>query len=166
MKCDRAQDLILTDYLDGQLNEETKRELEMHLSQCAGCREFLLSARAAVVTPFEGAARQKTPDSVWQDIEQHLEKTSTTDWPERLKDFIGGLKNAFDVPRPVLAVAGGIGLCLLVVWGLRYGMMVQQNNLVEVEPQDEVEYLAYLGGTPLSENGQSGYGTDIEQYLL
>ena len=36
MKCEYVKELILTDYLDGQLGKEQKTQIEKHLTICKG----------------------------------------------------------------------------------------------------------------------------------
>ena len=40
MKCKKIQEIILTDYLDGQLDEKQRSSLGRHLAECKSCKEF------------------------------------------------------------------------------------------------------------------------------
>ena len=39
-KCDHFKDLILTDYIDGELDKKFSESLESHLLDCSDCRAF------------------------------------------------------------------------------------------------------------------------------
>lgn len=45
MKCQEIQELILSDYLDGELDEEREKILFIHLEGCERCRRFLKDAQ-------------------------------------------------------------------------------------------------------------------------
>jgi anti-sigma factor RsiW len=44
IRCDRLVELV-TDYLDGALDEATVAEFEAHLALCSGCAEYLQQMR-------------------------------------------------------------------------------------------------------------------------
>jgi anti-sigma factor RsiW len=47
IRCDEVVELI-TDYLEGQLDEPTRVELEAHLALCPGCAEYLRQMRLTI----------------------------------------------------------------------------------------------------------------------
>ena len=47
IRCQEVVELI-TDYLEGQLDETTRTELEAHLPLCEGCDEYLRQMRATI----------------------------------------------------------------------------------------------------------------------
>ena len=47
IRCDKVVELV-TDYLEGQLDEPTRVELEAHLAFCAGCPEYLHQMRVTI----------------------------------------------------------------------------------------------------------------------
>ena len=47
IRCQEVVELI-TNYLEGQLDESTKRELEAHLGLCEGCAEYLRQMRTTI----------------------------------------------------------------------------------------------------------------------
>jgi anti-sigma factor RsiW len=49
----------LTDYLDGDLNDDQRRRVEQHLATCEGCRSALDQFRTTI-----GVAGRLTPDDV------------------------------------------------------------------------------------------------------
>jgi anti-sigma factor RsiW len=47
IRCQEVVELI-TDYLEGQLDETTRTELEAHLPLCEGCDEYLRQMRTTI----------------------------------------------------------------------------------------------------------------------
>ena len=45
MNCKKAQELMLTDYLDDEISEKEKARIEEHLESCQKCREFSIDAK-------------------------------------------------------------------------------------------------------------------------
>ncbi len=74
MKCEYVKELILTDYLDGQLEKEQKAQIEKHLTICKGCKEYELLTRTAVVEPFDNLEKQSPPEATWHNIRVQIEK--------------------------------------------------------------------------------------------
>jgi anti-sigma factor RsiW len=162
MKCERIQELILTDYIDGRMTPRAKDGLEKHLMTCHDCLEFARVAKATAVEPFEKGTREKTPESVWMNIKEELlsqEEHGATSWLDRLKEVF---HPQFAFPRPVAVFAG---MCFVVM----AVTLVQFSNINRIPvqmaaDQDEVEYMAAL--SVRSDIPTSGYGTSVEQYFL
>jgi anti-sigma factor RsiW len=57
---------IVTDYLEGQLDEATRTELEAHLTLCPGCDQYLEQMRATIDelghVPVESLSEQAQSD--------------------------------------------------------------------------------------------------------
>ena len=88
MNCERAQEIILTDYLDQELDQRGLNEIERHLSGCAHCREFLTAARQATITPFSAPTKVKLPqDKIWQNIKNQIEEESQSEFVNPLLVF-------------------------------------------------------------------------------
>ncbi len=158
MKCERIQELILTDYIDGWMAPQAKEGLEKHLMTCHDCLEFARVAKAMAVEPFEKGTREKTPESVWMNIKEELlsqEQAGEASWLDRLKEV---LHPQFSFPRPVIAFAG-VCFVMMVVTLVNFSSI----NRTAAD-QDEVEYMAAL--SVRSDIPASGYGTSVEQYFL
>jgi anti-sigma-K factor RskA len=162
MNCERTQELILTDYLDGQLSIEHKKQIDGHLANCQACSAFVAAARQAVFEPFAAAERLKPSDSVWAGIEaaiedEHRKADVWTDLWENLKSW------GF-VPRPVMAAA------LVMVTVLAIGTLNQFRVRQEANAADASEYLDSLADVPgeisLNDDDGKGFGTAVEQYFL
>ena len=164
MKCSNWQDLILTDYLDNQMNEEQTTLVEEHLSDCRECREFAANARKAVIEPFENAQRKEPSEVVWQNIkkaisEEQEEGEFVSLW-ERVKETIF-------IPKPALAFAA-IAIVLvigvLILGGYNHRLQIAKNAALQ-DQSDDVDYVldelaAY------SEENNFDEPTGIEEYFL
>ncbi len=74
MNCKNVEDFILTDYLDGQMDEEQKRRIGKHLASCVHCREYELAARKTVITPFNNSEKVNPPAELWYKIKEQIEE--------------------------------------------------------------------------------------------
>jgi anti-sigma factor RsiW len=160
MKCERIQDLILTDYLDGQLSADQARHIDGHLAQCAACAAFAQTARAAAFEPFRHAGMLTPPDAVWMNI-----KESIAVQEERSNVFAElweKVRSLSAFPKPAFAVATVLALLL----GTAVFNPVRLSQ--EASVTDQGEYLDSLSTVPgeLSFNEGSGFDTAVERYFL
>jgi predicted anti-sigma-YlaC factor YlaD len=72
MRCERIQELILTDYIDKALNEKIVREIDAHILSCAACREFKRVAEEKVVQPFKAVQSAQVPSYIWERVKQSI----------------------------------------------------------------------------------------------
>jgi hypothetical protein len=73
-KCDYFKDLILTDYIDGELDKNSVGSLESHLLDCHDCRAFLKEVKNNAAMPFQQALHQLPPAELWDSINQSIEQ--------------------------------------------------------------------------------------------
>jgi predicted anti-sigma-YlaC factor YlaD len=52
-KCDQIKDLILTDYIDGELGKDIAAGVEAHLLDCGDCRAFFKEVKNTTSLPFQ-----------------------------------------------------------------------------------------------------------------
>jgi anti-sigma factor RsiW len=161
--CKSVQDLILTDYLDGQLGEKQKLKLEEHLGQCRHCQEFVAAARKITIDPFANTKKIDPPAYLWSRIRDSIlaeqeEKACV------LAGFWQRLESVFHIPVPVLARS------TIIVFILVIGTMAQVtvSHRKAAKAQEQMEYYAYLASDAddVSMNGSKGLGTLIEKYFL
>ncbi len=149
MNCKRMQDVILTDYIDGQLSSQRVRDVEYHLAQCASCRVLAQDARKNIDDAFSGVKNTKVDDFVWIRIKNKIEQQESI---EHLSVSRVDVLKSFVYPFKRWAVALGIFLIL----GL--SMLVRQ-NLGQQEP-----YLTYILAS--DNQGSDDVTTGIESYFL
>jgi hypothetical protein len=68
MDCKRIQEMILTDYLDGEENEDLRFFIKNHLDRCRDCKEFEKMVHEHAVDPFKAGKQAEVPQAVWQNI--------------------------------------------------------------------------------------------------
>ncbi|MHB9154955.1 MAG: anti-sigma factor family protein [Endomicrobiales bacterium] len=73
MNCEKIRDIILTDYIDNELDAAARKETEDHLGRCAGCRAFRDSVMAAAA-PFRKARQVPVPGTLWFSLREGLER--------------------------------------------------------------------------------------------
>ena len=63
---------MLTDYLDGEMDENGKAVLEEHLGSCRKCKEFSMAARKVGTELFLGSDRANVPEYLWRRIRETI----------------------------------------------------------------------------------------------
>ena len=96
----------LSDYLDGELHEADRAAIEIHLGECAACRDTLNDLRSIA------EAARRLPDSLpdrelWNGISMRLETSAAT--PSQARH-----RRQFSFTMPQIAAAG---LALMVMSG-------------------------------------------------
>ena len=123
MECKKAQERLITEYLDKEMDLSSRDEIKQHLAVCENCREFLRAAQKAAVIPFEKAGILQPDGIVWQRIQEKIEA-------ERLRSG-GGLWRLVDIfvsrfPLPVPLVRAAfvtaliMGVVVLAKWPSSY----------------------------------------------
>jgi anti-sigma factor RsiW len=167
MKCEHVKELILTDYLDGQLEKEQEALLEKHLTICKDCREYELLTRAAVVEPFDNLKKQSPPEATWNKIREQIEEELPLQEPTNsFADLIRKIKSFLYIPKPAFVVAPIIVLILVVITVMK--LPPEDQKIVKVNPESQIEYIDYLMTVFDQEtvNGDDDFGTSIEELFL
>lgn len=76
MNCSKFRDIIITDYVDGELDEQGKQEIDRHLQSCAACRSFAAAVSKITVDSLRKAEMEEPPAFLWARIKSHLEQDS------------------------------------------------------------------------------------------
>ena len=158
MRCKKIQNLLKSDYLDGNLNLLEQREVLKHLEGCDQCRilgKELKDQREF----FQKMQKQNIPGQVWQNIKheilkEQLEKDTYGGVFERLKEFL--------LPgRKALALVSAATAVIIVM--VLAGTFIR--GKIISEEKDSVILADYFINTEDREL-LSGLGTDIEEYFL
>ncbi|MBI4753334.1 zf-HC2 domain-containing protein [Candidatus Desantisbacteria bacterium] len=90
MNCKKIQKLLITDYLDGELDSGVISRIEQHMADCIHCRQF-----EQRIVPFNGIRHIEPPARVWGSIcekittEQMLPQGSWFEYLlEQLREFL------------------------------------------------------------------------------
>jgi predicted anti-sigma-YlaC factor YlaD len=165
MKCEKVQELILTDYLDGQVSEELQVNIEKHLASCVHCKEYELVARETTVTPFNNTEKLSPPATTWDKIRSQIEKEERLQ--ERTNPFanlIHGIKSVLDIPKPAFAIAT-VAIVLLVVATV---IKLPSEKIVKLSTEEQIECMTYLLGEFNEEftDNNNYFETSAEEYFL
>ncbi len=147
MKCEKIQELILTDYFDGNMDLIQEEKLKEHLKVCSSCREFLKVANETSIEPFIKAERNHmSQEVVWSRVKENIAKEKVfSDELIHQPSLWYQLKVAFSFPRPAF-VFGTMLTVMLIVMVFNRGDLYRQEELVDLgeSGESEVEYVNYL----------------------
>jgi predicted anti-sigma-YlaC factor YlaD len=73
MNCEKIQELILTDYLDGEMDEEQKKVILQHLANCVDCQNFMVTAKKTVNELFSNVESINPDEFLWYKIKGVIE---------------------------------------------------------------------------------------------
>ena len=155
MKCEKIRDIIITDYIDNELDEAGQAAIDGHLAVCENCRLFEKSL-AAAVKPLRNYETSLPPDFLWSRIKNALEREIAGEYV-RFNDFFSIFR-----PRWISAAAMVSILALTLFAGIFITSDVLNRPQVKhVEIADNLElgvfndipgeqteqvYSKYLGG--------------------
>jgi len=161
MQCKKIQELLTSDYLDGETNQRERKFIDEHLGQCPACLRHLeeLQAQRAL---FQKAKRQQVPERIWLDIRDNIvmERLNQESRLSRRILDLERLKGFLFPPRPVFALASAL---TTVIFVMIFAVIVNQKNQY-FSKENEL----FSGYSLNSDNGDSlaDLGTNIEQYFL
>jgi len=165
MNCREIQDIILTDYIDGRLDQKRKCFIDEHLEHCHQCKEFFFTVQERLVMPFSQAEKQKVPAVIWDRVKEAIEAGQEQPRVSLIDEILERLRQIVAMPKPVFAFASVVTLVLMI------GILPQflmSNPAVKIDAVGQVESLSLLTGTggevPASESVD--LGTPIEKYFL
>ena len=159
-KCDHIKDLILTDYIDGELDKNFAMSVEAHLLDCSDCRAFFKEVKYNAALPFQQASHQPPPAGLWGAIKQNIEHENQVGNP--LADFIDKLKGLFVFPRMVPVFAS------FILMFLAGSVTLNTIHIQQAKEKDQGEYMISLLSSPVPSvayDNNDG-GTPIEHYFL
>ena len=164
MKCKKIQELIMTDYLDGEVDQNTAQYIEQHLKTCQRCQEIEERVRGAAVNPFKNTQRLQPPQSLWQNIRDEIiaqkepEKTFFSD----IKDTI---RTLLLTRRPALVMAGAL-ITIVITLGILQRPPTTK-EVVETYFDEQINAYTYLQNVNGDLNGDRiDFGTALEEYFL
>lgn len=162
MKCDKARDLILTDYGDGCLDPRMAGEIQEHIRVCPGCRQLELSLRNTVVQPLRAVSLSTPSASVWEGIQEEIEREKKK---QPVHAFIFRLfdqwKGLLASPRGMFASAS-LAVCIVLVAAVG-GVYLGKKKGLNDYLQEQVSFMASLD---TEENGDGSLlAFDESDYL-
>jgi anti-sigma factor RsiW len=160
MNCDYIQDLILTDYLDGEVSPETKAQIEQHTAECAECRTFLFAALQTTIKPLSNAEKAfEAKEEVWNKIQTQIEEEQVQR-PSVLEYLSRGFKTFFAVPR------AGVAFSAVIIALLTAAIYFQSPQSQVIPYGVGKAQLITDVADDLNGDDEESYGTTIESYFL
>jgi predicted anti-sigma-YlaC factor YlaD len=143
MKCTKIKELILTDYLDNQMDKASQNKLEEHLAGCLSCRKLEEKVRQSIQQPFNQAKRITPPKYLWPRIKETLAAQETDSRPafSPLKQTWEAI---FAVRKPALVLASALIIVILAVGSLRLSEQAQKAEVADYLTE-QVAFLLDLG---------------------
>lgn len=74
MNCRKIKEIISTDYIDNELPEKMRLEIELHLHTCSSCRDFKNALVAIAIKPLRSSKTENPPEILWPKIKNTLEQ--------------------------------------------------------------------------------------------
>lgn len=174
--CKRIQELILTDYLDDEINKES---VDKHIASCKACREFLALAKKVTIEPLKNSKKNHlSQDVIWSRIQNEIKSEETyADEYDSEMSFFEKVKDMILSPKPAFAFGSFVVLILMVLvlnFNAKQSQLVKENQnkkqisvkekiVVKTEEIDQELYLAYYLE---QDEGYKNYGTSLEEYFL
>ncbi len=157
MKCDKIQQLILTDYTDGELNEIDSAFVDKHLETCRECRALAEKTNALSLS---NALVEKPSDQLWQNIKNGIQDDEVREplW-EKLRE---ALRYAPPLRSPVFALA--TVAMLMIASGFLLRSYFFSPNEVSVYVEEQFDYLDTLNNG--NGNGFDDIGIPMEDFFL
>ena len=165
MKCQRIREIILTDYVDGQLNEKQKSLLGRHLTKCQRCEKFSIYAMKNIAGLFTNAERLVPSEIVWRRIKGSIEAEETNK-PGVVIGFFDRLKGALYIPKPATIFVTALTFILVasLVLALYIGNQNRLNYSSQKTIQDNDYYEKLFSDAYTAKD--TGFGTAIEENFL
>ena len=165
MKCKDAEKLILTYYLDEQLVEGPRKQVEKHLAICEQCRKYELLTKKTVIEPFTNVERLNPPEGAWHGIKGKIEGEQQK-FESPFAQFLSRIRSNLSIPKPAFAVAAM--LIVFVILATMIKLPSRKNEKANINSEEQIDCMNYLIRVfnQDSMNGGNGFGTSIEEYFL
>jgi hypothetical protein len=76
MQCAKIKDIIITDYIDNELDAKTRADIDSHLEACSECRAFKEDVFNTAVKPFRRPTLEPVPAFIWGSIRNKIAESS------------------------------------------------------------------------------------------
>jgi hypothetical protein len=127
-------EIILSDYVDGAVSVEQRRDVEAHADNCAVCRELLRDVFQAVAF-LENAERPAPPAELITRLVYHAPKGRVRDELER-QSWLGKLVTRWLQPalQPRMAMSMAMTILSFAMLGKCTGVRLQQITPADLNP--------------------------------
>lgn len=160
MHCKKAQNLLMTSYLDGLGTEKERLEIKKHLAGCLSCRklEERLLAQHKIL---QHAKAFKVPDHLWQNIQNRIISEGLKERPVGALELV---KRYIFSPRPAVILTGALTVLIMVAFFA--GTAIQKKQLAVERNNIEKAVAYYYSLSSDKDEGIYGFGSRVEEYFL
>ena len=158
MRCEEMQELILSDYADGELSEESRLEVEEHTRVCQVCRDLAQVMREHAIKPFAEASRIEPPAYILERVKEKIasETARRGGVLEGARALAGEiLLSLTKIPRPVVVFAATV----MVIVAIMIALPFSETDGVHEYLGEQASFIANLDAEEV--NGISIFDTDI-----
>lgn len=156
MNCKSAEEIILTDYIDGKSAPQTLREVEAHIASCGRCSEIVARLKS-VGGAFRTVPRMEAPLAVWERIRSEIgEKSAQVTF---LPGFFEPVRIFLARLRPALVITATAAIIFVV---LTMARLMPQKGTSAI--QDDIVSMA--ASYEIGNGTEYDFGTPEETYFL
>jgi predicted anti-sigma-YlaC factor YlaD len=162
MNCKKIRELLLTDYLDKNPDENTMAGVRAHLEKCPECRLFESEIRESSVAPFKNLPRHTCPESVWLNIKEKIAERQGQQ--VSLLELIREKLKALSQPRPVLVFSSTM-IILFIMLGVITKYSMGKNQVREYFAQ-QADFYSVLNQGVENDNNGGRLDNPMEEYIF
>ena len=159
MKCKKMEEIILTDYIDGNLKGRILEEMEAHLVSCPGCRALAEEAKAAGKL-LRSVPKQEAPPEVWHKIRDEISAAPARRFFPEIA--LENLRYHFLRLRPAVVLVTATALLFFVLTAVR--LIPQSNYPATNIVKDDILSISY--NTDEEDTAEYDLGTPAEMFFL
>ena len=158
MRCKKIRELLSADYLDHEVNQKTRQDIERHLASCPHCRSLAVRLQAQRRLLQENKL-EPAPDRVWLNIRDSIITQRFNEKEKARRGIPEWLKDKYWKRKPVFALASTLTVILFIL--VFAGVFIQKKQSADNIKSAEIYGLG-------NKNGGFIYslGTPIEDYFL
>jgi len=162
MKCEKIRQLLLTDHIDGEIDDNLREEVERHLKTCSACRELERVLRSEISAPLKAAGVMSPPESVWENITEKIHESGKISVLELARER---LFDIFTLKRPVLALATVMTLFIMVISVYTANDLLER-RYVDNYMEDQMDLLYDLDNGSGENGSLYDIGIPLEEFML
>ena len=159
MNCKKMKELILTDYIDGNLKGRALEDVELHLKSCPSCRALAQDLRAAGKL-FRAVGQEATPSGVWHNILAEISAVPVRS--HFAEDALAYVRYYLSHLKPAVVMTSAAVLLLFVLAAIR--LMPHKDYLETTIAQDDILAISYTSDE--EDASEYDFGTPAEMFFL
>lgn len=159
MRCERVQELILTDYIDGELDENIRSQVREHILACPECHSLELAVSENAVYPFASSARVEPPAYILERVKERIasEEAGRVGVLEDARRMIArAFSSVMNIPKPVVVLAA----TTMVIIAIMIARPLTDRPVVSDYLSEQASFIANLDADEA--NGSTIFDTDIK----